>query len=77
MVLSSCYTFAAPYIDDILEFSENGVEHAGQLRSVFEALQQHGLTVKLSKCEFGRCQVEFLGHVIGNGCAKASGSSYG
>ena len=39
VVLSSCYTFAAPYIDDILVFSENGVEHAGQLRSVFEALQ--------------------------------------
>ena len=67
IVLGDCYTFAAPYIDDIIVFSENGVVHAHHLRKVFAALQQHGLTVKLDKCEFGRCHVEYLGHVIGNG----------
>ena len=67
VVLGDCYTFAAPYIDDIIVFSENGMVHAHHLRRVFAALQQHGLTVKLDKCEFGRCHVEYLGHVIGNG----------
>ena len=67
VVLGSCYTFAAPYIDDIIIFSKDGVMHAQHLRRVFEALQQHGLTVQESKCEFGRCKVEYLGHVIGNG----------
>ena len=50
VVLGSCYTFAAPYIDDIIVFSKDGVTHAQHLRRVFEALQQHGLTVKQSKC---------------------------
>ena len=59
--------FAAPYIDDVIVFSESGAVHAHHLRKVFEALRQHGLTVKLGKCEFGRSQVEYLGHVIGNG----------
>ena len=32
VVLGSCYTFAAPYIDDIIVFSEDGVKHAQHLR---------------------------------------------
>ena len=41
--------------------------HAEHLRQVFGALQKHGLTVKLAKCEFGRNKVEYLGHIIGDG----------
>ena len=48
VVLGDCYIFAAPYIDDIIVFSENGMEHAHHLRRVFAALQQHGLTVSVS-----------------------------
>ena len=67
VVLNSCYTFSAPYIDDIVVFSKNGKEHVEHLRKVFETLKQHGLTVKLAKCEFGRTKVEYLGHIIGGG----------
>ena len=70
VVLGGYYTYAAPYMDDIIVFSENGVEHAHYLWSVFAALQQHMLTVKLDKCEFGRCMVVYLGHVIGNGVLR-------
>ena len=62
VVLSSCYEFSAPYIDDIVVFSRDGVEHAGHLRRVFGALKEQGLTVKLAKCEFGRTKLEYLGH---------------
>ena len=67
VVLGGCYTFAAPYIDDIIVFSKDGEEHVRHLRSVFDALGRHSLTVKTLKCEFGKRQVEYLGHVIGNG----------
>ena len=67
VVLRDCYAFSAPYIDDIVVFSKDGVEHIQHLREVFIALEKHGLTVKLNKCEFGKSQLEYLGHLIGNG----------
>ena len=67
VVLSSCYEFSAPYIDDIIVFSGSGSEHVGHLRQVLEQLRKYGMTVKESKCEFGKRKVEYLGHVIGGG----------
>ena len=66
-VLRGCYHCAAPYIDDILVFSANGIDHVGHLREVLSALNQRGLTVKLEKCEFGKTKLEYLGHLIGDG----------
>ena len=66
-VLRSCYSWAAPYIDDVLVFSENVGDHAGHLREVLDELECNGLTVKLSKCAFGQQKVEYLGHLIGGG----------
>ena len=66
-VLRGCSDVAAPYIDDILVFSKNGVEHVSHLRRVMEALSRNGLTLKLAKCEFGRTQLEYLGHLVGKG----------
>ena len=66
-VLRGCYEFSAPYIDDILVFSRDGVEQEGHLREVFKALSTYGLTVKEDKCEFGRTHLEYLGHLIGGG----------
>ena len=67
VVLRGCYDCASPYIDDILVFSVNGVEHLKDLRRVLEALRKGGMTVKRAKCEFGRSTLEYLGHQIGNG----------
>ena len=67
VVLRGCYDCASPYIDDILVFSENGVEHIKDLRRVLEALRKGGMTVKWAKCEFGKTTLEYLGHQIGNG----------
>ena len=30
-------------------------------------MKKNGLSLKLSKCEFGRTQLEYLGHVVGKG----------
>ena len=66
-VLRGCYMYASPYIDDILIFSQNGVEHVHHLREVLKALGRSGLTIKEDKCEFGKTHLEYLGHLIGNG----------
>ncbi|KAJ9529315.1 hypothetical protein QJQ45_007999 [Haematococcus lacustris] len=52
------------YLDDILIFSRNQQEHAQHLRRVLDLLQEHKLYAKLSKCEFGLDNTEFLGHII-------------
>ena len=66
-VLRGCYQWAAPYIDDILVFSADGIEHIQHLRLVVQALSDHGLTLKSEKCVFGKTHLEYLGHWIGCG----------
>ena len=67
IVLRDCFGWAAPYIDDIVVFSDSGGEHLGHLRSVLSSLRKFGLTVNEPKCQFGREKMEYLGHLIGMG----------
>ena len=52
------------YIDDILIYSKNDIDHAQHVWQVFEILQKHKLYSKMSKCEFFKESVEYLGHII-------------
>ena len=45
-------TFVVVFIDDILIYSENEVDHAEHLRVVLSRLREHKLYAKFSKCEF-------------------------
>ena len=40
------------YLDDILIFSNNIEDHHHVVREVFQRLNNHGLYIKVSKCEF-------------------------
>ena len=51
-------------MDDILIFSRTKEEHLVHVRMVLETLRHHQLFAKASKCQFGRLEVAFLGHVI-------------
>jgi hypothetical protein len=50
------------FLDDILVFSRTKEEHIDHVRKVLMRLREHKLYAKLSKCEFFRSEVEFLGH---------------
>ena len=52
------------FIDYILVYSKNEVEHTGYLRFVMQVLKEHQLFSKYSKCEFWFRSVSFLGHII-------------
>jgi hypothetical protein len=56
--------FVVVFIDDILIYSKNEVEHAKHLRIVLQRLRDHKLYAKFSKCEFWLDSVKFLGHTI-------------
>lgn len=57
--------FVLIYLDDILIMSRTPEEHAQHLRIVLEVLRKNNLYAKLTKCEFARPQLKFLGHIVG------------
>ena len=56
--------FVVVFVDDILVYSKSEEEHEDHLRIVLQALREHRLYAKFSKCEFRLTEVRFLGHVI-------------
>lgn len=56
--------FVFKYIDDIQIASKNHEEHLQHLRIVFERFRAHGLKINVSKCEFGKEEINFLGFTI-------------
>ena len=56
--------FVLVYLDDILVFSKTPAEHEQHLRTVLSLLRKHEFKAKLSKCQFNRTELHFLGHVV-------------
>ena len=56
--------FAVIFIDDILVYSTDLEEHTRHLRHVLQTLRENQLYAKLSKCEFAKQEMEFLGHIV-------------
>ena len=53
------------FLDDILVYSRTLEEHEQHLRQALQRLSDRKLYGKLSKCQFARQEVEFLGHYVG------------
>ncbi|UYV65964.1 hypothetical protein LAZ67_3006014 [Cordylochernes scorpioides] len=58
------------YLDDVIIPAKDWREMIERLREVLERIRSAKLTLKPSKCEFGRREVEFLGYVISTGGLK-------
>ena len=52
------------YIDDCLVASTTEIEHLADLRKLFQRLREYGVVINPAKCEFGKSQIEFLGHTV-------------
>ena len=52
------------YLDDILIFNKNKEEHLRTIEEVFRKLSAAGLTLSLSKCEFGKTSLDYLGYSV-------------
>jgi len=62
--------FVVIYLDDILIYSKTKEGHIQHIKKVLDILRQHQLFAKISKCEFFKQEVEYLGHLISkNGIA--------
>lgn len=66
-VVLSGLSFCEAYLDDLVICSSSWGEHLDHLGRVFHRLQEGNLTVNLSKCEFGKATVTYLGKQVGGG----------
>ena len=56
--------FVLVFLDDILVYSKNEKEHEKHLRLTLNLLREHQLYAELSKCDFYRDKIQYLGHII-------------
>ena len=56
--------FTRTYLDDIIIFSDNELEHWEHLEIIFNRLKEAGLKMKCSKCDLFKCEIHYLGHLI-------------
>ena len=56
--------FTMTYLDDIIIFSQDELQHLEHLEVVFSCLQEAGLKMKHSKCDFFKSEIHYLGHLI-------------
>ncbi|CEH14634.1 FOG: Transposon-encoded proteins with TYA, reverse transcriptase, integrase domains in various combinations [Ceraceosorus bombacis] len=59
--------FVIVYLDDILIFSDSVEEHREHVRLVLAALKEAKLYAKPSKCAFNMKEIDFCGHLVGDG----------
>ena len=69
VLAGALYKHCMCYLDDIVIYSSTFQEHLKHLEDVFQRLENAGMKLKMSKCEFLREQIQFLGHVVSaSGC---------
>ena len=63
-VLTSLNNLTFTYLDDVLVFSETYDDHLHHLNVVLKKFQKGGLKIQLSKCQFFKSHLHYLGHRI-------------
>ncbi len=58
------------YLDDIVIYSDDWVQHLETLREVCRRLETASLTLNLAKCEFAKGTITYLGKQVGQGLVK-------
>jgi hypothetical protein len=56
--------FVLVFFQDILIYSKTWHAHVIHVDHVLQLLVHHQLFLKRSKCAFGVCEVEYLGHIV-------------
>ena len=59
--------YCSPYVDDLIIYCSSWEEHVGHVREVLSSLREAGLMANPAKCHWGDTQMEFLGHMVGEG----------
>ena len=63
-VLMGCGKFAMGYLDEIIIFSNNQIEHLQHIEEICNRLECCGLKMKREICDFFKRHIQYLGHLI-------------
>ena len=63
-ILTGLNNFTFTYLDNVLIFFKSCEEHLQHLNTVFQKFKEADLKIKLSKCQFFKTQLHYLGHRI-------------
>ena len=55
------------YLDDLLIYSENELDHEIHVKKVLTRLREAGLQIDSKKCEFHVKRTKYLGFIVGSG----------
>ena len=64
--------FYTAYLDNILIFSNNKLEHKHYVRKVLKRLHNTSLQINLKKCEFHVTRTKYLGFIISTNSIKVN-----
>lgn len=56
--------FILVFFDDILVYSPTWELYVEHVRTTLDILRQHQFFIKASKCDFGKQELEYLGHIV-------------
>ena len=56
------------YMDDLAIGADSVEDKERNVCLVLQCFHELGLSLKLSKCEFSRSEIKFLGMIVGSGC---------
>jgi hypothetical protein len=56
--------FYIAYLDNMLIYSDNIIQHHQHIKLILERMKEVGLTLKASKYEFHTYKTEYLGYII-------------
>jgi hypothetical protein len=66
-VLQPVKQFCVSFVDDMGVGSNSWNEHLSHLSSFLTVIRSSGITLNLTKTEFAKPQVKFVGHMVGSG----------
>ena len=52
------------WMNDVLVFGKDQIEHDENLHTVLKWLSSAGVTLNTNKCEFSKPELKFLGHIV-------------
>ena len=57
--------FVQVYLDDVIIYSNNLMEHKRHIRAVLEKIREANLKLKPSQCQSFQTELKFVGHLVG------------